>query len=174
MTRPEVLLSEEQIAKRVAEIGSQITANFQGEEVILICLLNGAFIFCSDLMRKIELPLKVDFVALSSYGDEIQSSQEVVCDWDCKFDIRDRNIIIVEDIVDTGLTLKHFLQMLRLRRPKSIKIAALLFKPSRNQYPVPIDYLGFEIKDLFVVGYGLDYAQRYRELPYIGVLSADF
>ena len=173
MSAPEVFLSEEQIAQRVAELGSEITADFPGEEVIILCVLNGAFIFCCDLIKKIELPLRLEFISLSSYGDGTESSGEVICERDCSLDIRDRNIIVVEDIVDTGLTMRHLLQMLRSRGPKTIRIASLLYKPSRNRYPVPIEYLGFEIPDRFVVGYGLDYAQRYRELPYIGVLNTD-
>ena len=109
-------------------------------------------------------------MSLSSYGDGSESSGEVICERDCKLDICGRNVVVVEDIIDTGLTMRHLLQMLYSRRPKTVKVASLLFKPSRNRYPVVIDYLGFEIENYFVVGLGLDYVQRYRELPYIGVL----
>ena len=172
MAAPEVLITSEQVAQRVAELGQRITRDFQGEEIIVLCVLKGAFVFCSDLIKKIELPLKLEFVSLSSYGDGSESSGEVVCERDCKLDICDRNVVVVEDIIDTGLTMRHLLQMLRSRRPKTVKVASLLFKPSRNRYPVAIDYLGFEIENYFVVGLGLDYAQRYRELPYIGTLNA--
>ena len=172
MAAPEVLITSEQVAQRVAELGQQITEDFPGEEIIVLCVLNGAFVFCSDLIKKIELPLKLEFVSLSSYGDGSESSGEVICERDCKLDICDRNVVVVEDIIDTGLTMRHLLQMLRSRRPKTVKIASLLFKPARNRYPVAIDYLGFEIENYFVVGLGLDYLQRYRELPYIGILNA--
>ena len=172
MAAPEVLITSEQVAQRVAELGQQITQDFQGEEIIVLCVLKGAFVFCSDLIKKIELPLKLEFVSLSSYGDGSESSGEVICERDCKLDICDRNVVVVEDIIDTGLTMRHLLQMLRSRRPKTVKVASLLFKPSRNRYPIAIDYLGFEIANYFVVGLGLDYLQGYRELPYIGILNA--
>ncbi|MCY4643177.1 MAG: hypoxanthine phosphoribosyltransferase [Bacteriovoracales bacterium] len=168
---PRVLISREQIAHRVDKLGRQITADFQGEEIVILCILNGAFVFCSDLIKKIQLPLKVEFISLSSYGSGTDSKEEVICEWDCKLSLRDRNVVIVEDIVDSGLTIKYLLQMIHSRGAKSVKVAALLFKPSRNRYPVSIDYLGFEIPDQFVVGHGLDHAQKYRELPYIGIIE---
>ncbi len=168
----DVFLSEEQISNRVKELGEQITNEFKGEEVIVLCVLNGAFMFCSDLMKEINLPLKLDFVGLSSYGDDTQSSGQVVITMDTKYDLSDRNVLIVEDIVDSGLTMKFFMNLVRGRNPKSIRLASLLYKPARNKYPVDIDYLGFEIEDKFVIGYGLDYAGRYRELPYVGILNA--
>ena len=169
---PKVLFSPEEIAARTQILGGHITREFQGEEVVIVCVLTGAFIFCSDLMRSINLPLQVEFVSLSSYGKGTESSGEVVCLRDCKLDVRNRNVIIVEDIIDSGLTIRHLIKMLESRSPKVVKVASLLFKPSRNRYPVAIDYLGFEIANHFVVGYGLDCALRYRELPYIGVLNA--
>lgn len=168
----DVFISEAEIANRVEALGEQITKDYQGEEVIVLCVLNGAFMFCSDLIKSMNLPVKLDFVGLSSYGDDTKSSGQVVITTDTKYDLSDRNVLVVEDIVDSGLTMKFFLKMLEARNPKSIKLASLLFKPSRNKYSVPIDYLGFEIEDKFVIGYGLDYAGRYRELPFVGVLNA--
>ncbi len=170
---PEIFISEDDIATRIAVLGEMVSKDFKGEELIVICVLNGAFIFCTDLIRQIELPIKLDFVSLSSYGDSKNSSGEVIVNMDCALDLRDRNVLVVEDIIDTGLTMTHYLEMLKGRGPKTIKVASLLYKPSRNIYPVPIDYLGFEIEDRFVIGFGLDYAGRYRELPYVGVLNAD-
>ena len=172
MPNPVVFLSEQQIADRVAVLGRQISDDFRGEEIIVLCVLKGAFIFCSDLVKKIDLPLRIEFISLSSYGDETTSSGEVICDRDCQLDIRDRNVLIVEDIIDTGLTITHLLQMLRSRRPKSISIASLLTREEQGKFVIPINYLGFKIADQFVIGYGLDYAQKYRELPYIGVLNS--
>ncbi|MEX0798845.1 MAG: hypoxanthine phosphoribosyltransferase [Bacteriovoracaceae bacterium] len=169
---PEVLISEEDIALRIEALGNAITEEFQGEELTIICVLKGAFMFCSDLMKKINLPVKVEFIALSSYGEGTSSSGNVKMELDLSGSIKDQNVLIIEDIVDTGLTLLTLKRMLESRQPKSVKLASLLFKPSRNKHSVDIDYLGFEIEDKFVVGYGLDYAGRYRELPYIGVLNA--
>ena len=168
---PEVLLSEEEIALRILDLGNAITKDFQGEDLVVICVLKGAFMFCSDLIKKIHLPVNLEFITVSSYGDGMTSSGNVSLEMDIKSSIKDKNVLIVEDIVDTGLTIKTLKEYLSLRNPKSMKLASLLFKPSRNKHPVDIDYLGFEIEDKFVIGYGLDYAGRYRELPYIGVLN---
>ena len=169
---PDVLISEEDIALRVEALGQAITDEFEGEEVTVICVLKGAFMFCSDLVKKIELPIKLEFISLSSYGDGTTSSGNIEIEMDLTESISGKNVIIVEDIVDTGLTIKTLTTMLTARNPKTLKLASLLFKPSRNEHPAKIDYLGFEIDDKFVIGYGLDYAGRYRELPYIGVLNA--
>ena len=169
---PDVLISEEDIALRVEALGQAITQEFEGEEVTVICVLKGAFMFCSDLIKKIELPIKLEFISLSSYGEGTSSSGNVEVDMDLSGSIAGKNVIVVEDIVDTGLTIKTLTTMLKSRKPKTLKLASLLFKPSRNEHPAVIDYLGFEIDDKFVIGYGLDYAGRYRELPYIGVLNA--
>ncbi len=169
---PEVLISEEDIALRIDALAKAITEEFNGEEIIVICVLKGAFMFCSDLIKKIELPIKLEFMQLSSYGDGTTSSGNVKIEMDVTENLNGKNVLIVEDIVDTGLTLTTLLEMLKVRSPKSLKLASLLFKPSRNKHPVTIDYLGFEIEDKFVIGYGLDYAGRYRELPYVGVLNA--
>jgi hypoxanthine phosphoribosyltransferase len=169
---PEVLISEEEIAHRIQALGSAITNEFQGQDLVVICVLKGAFMFCSDLIKKINLPIKLEFISLSSYGDNTQSSGSVRLEMDITANIEGKNVLIVEDIVDSGLTIKTLLQMMEVRKPKTVKLASLLFKPSKLKHPVKIDYLGFEIEDKFVIGYGLDYAGRYRELSYIGVLNA--
>lgn len=169
---PDVLISEEEIALRIEALAKAINEEFVGEELTVVCVLKGAFMFCSDLIKKIDLPVRLEFLQLSSYGDGTSSSGNVKIEMDLSGPIKDKNVLIVEDIVDTGLTLTTLLKMLKVRGPKSLKLASLLFKPSRNIHKVDIDYLGFEIEDKFVIGYGLDYAGRYRELPYVGVLNA--
>lgn len=170
--RPDVLISEEEIALRIDALGNAISEDFAGEELTVICVLKGAFMFCSDLIKKIDLPVKLEFISLSSYGEGTTSSGNVEVEMDLTSSISGKNVIIIEDIVDTGLTIKTLTKILEAREPKKLKLASLLFKPSRNEHPAVIDYLGFEIEDKFVIGYGLDYAGRYRELPYIGVLNA--
>jgi hypoxanthine phosphoribosyltransferase len=169
---PEALIQEEEIALRIEALGKAITKDFENEDMVVICVLKGAFMFCSDLIKKINLPIKLEFISLSSYGDSTHSSGMVRLEMDITANIEGRNVLIVEDIVDTGLTIKTLMEMMSVRRPKTIKLASLLFKPSKLKHDVNIDYLGFEIEDKFVIGYGLDYAGRYRELPYIGVLNA--
>ena len=169
---PEVLISEDEIALRIAALGNAITKDFENEELVVICVLKGAFIFCSDLIKKINCPLKLEFISLSSYGDSTNSSGNVRLEMDITANIEGKNVLIVEDIVDSGLTIKTLLEMLSVRKPKTVKLASLLFKPVKLKYKVNIDYLGFEIEDKFVIGFGLDYAGRYRELPYIGILNA--
>lgn len=169
---PEVMISEDEIALRVEELGKAITSDFAGEDIVVICVLKGAFMFCSDLIKKINLPLKLEFISLSSYGDGTQSSGDVRLDMDITANIEGKNVLIVEDIVDSGLTIKTLMELMSVRKPKQVKLASLLFKPVKLRHSVKIDYLGFEIEDKFVIGYGLDYAGRYRELPYIGVLNA--
>ncbi len=170
--QPEVLISEEELSIRIKALGRAISEEFENEEVLVVCILKGAFMFCSDLMKEINVPVRLDFMQLSSYGDGMKSSGSVKIELDISESIKDKNVIIVEDIVDSGLTMKTLLELLKARGPKSLKIASLLFKPSKNIHKVPIDYLGFEIDDKFVIGYGLDYAGRYRELPYVGVINA--
>lgn len=170
--QPDIFISEEDLQKRVSELAREITLDYQGQEIVLICVLKGAFIFCSDLMKQIKLPMILDFISLSSYGKGTSSSGEVHLDMDLDISLQGKHVLVVEDIVDSGLTMKVLLPLLKSRNPKSLKLASLLFKPARNVYNVPIDYLAFEIEDKFVVGYGLDYNQLYRELPYIGVLNA--
>jgi hypoxanthine phosphoribosyltransferase len=169
---PDVLISEDDIALRIQALGKAISDDFSGEELIVICVLKGAFMFCSDLIKKIDLPIKLEFISLSSYGDGMSSSGNIEMQMDLSSSIADKNVLIVEDIVDTGLTIKFLTETLQIRNPKKLKLASLLFKPAKNKHPAVIDYLGFEIEDKFVIGYGLDYAGRYRELPYIGVLNA--
>ena len=169
---PDVLISEDEIAFRIDALAKAINEDFAGEELVVVCVLKGAFMFCSDLIKKVELPVNLEFIQVSSYGDETTSSGNVQLKLDLTGSIKGKNVLLVEDIVDTGLTIKSLMEMMVVRQPKSLKLASLLFKPDRNKHKVPIDYLGFEIEDKFVIGYGLDYAGRYRELPYVGVLNA--
>ena len=170
----EVYISQEEISDKVNALAQKINHDFQGQEVHIICVLNGAFMFCADLVRKINVPVTLDFLKASSYGDSTVSSGEVEIFYDIQGDVKNKNVIVVEDIVDTGLTLSKVLENLKTRDPKSLKLASLLFKPARLRHPVEIDYLAFEIEDRFVIGYGLDFAGKYRELPYIGVYHEDW
>ena len=172
MYTPEALITEDEIAIRIEALGNAITKDFENEDLVVICVLKGAFVFCSDLIKNINRPLKLEFISLSSYGDSTNSSGNVRFDMDITTNIEGKNVLIVEDIVDSGLTIKTLMELLMVRKPKKIKLASLLFKPSKLKHNVNIDYLGFEIEDKFVIGYGLDYAGRYRELPYIGMLNA--
>ena len=169
---PEALITEEEIALRIQALGNAITKDFENEELVVICVLKGAFIFCSDLIKKINRPISLEFISLSSYGDATNSSGNVRLEMDITANIEGKNVLIVEDSVDSGLTIKTLLEMMSVRKPKTVKLASLLFKPVKLKHKVNIDYLGFEIEDKFVIGYGLDYAGRYRELPYIGILNA--
>ncbi|MCC7072657.1 MAG: hypoxanthine phosphoribosyltransferase [Deltaproteobacteria bacterium] len=171
-----VMLSAEQVAARVAALGEQITRDYVGklgaDELVCIGILKGSFVFLADLVRRIDLPLVVDFIALSSYGDATESSGVVQLTQDLSRPIAGKHVLVVEDIVDTGLTMKYLLENLHTRHPASIKLASLLEKPTKNQAGVKVDYLGFAIEDKFVVGYGLDAASRYRNLPYIGLVTS--
>lgn len=162
-----VQLSEAQIAARIRELGERIKHDYAGHEPHLVCVLNGAFIFMADLVRAIDMPVTMDFLAVSSYGNAQKTSGEVELLKDLRIPIAGRQVIIVEDIVDTGITINYLLRMLEARQPASLKIAALLSKPSRRKIEVPIHYLGFEIEDAFVYGYGLDRGQFDRNLPFI-------
>jgi len=166
----EPMFSAEQIAKRVRELGLQIERDYQGKELVLLGVLKGSYIFISDLARAIDLPLSVDFIGLSSYGEATESSGVVKITSDLAKPIERKHVLIVEDIVDTGLTMRYLLDNLATRRPASVKLCTLLHKPSRARTRIPIDYLGFQIEDRFVVGYGLDAADMYRNVPFIGVL----
>jgi len=159
-----VLLSHDAIQARVAEMGGEITQAYAGKEPHLICVLKGACAFLTDLSRRIELPLTLDYMAVSSYGSSSRSSGEVRLVKDLDQGLDGRDVLVVEDIVDTGLTLNYLLNMLRQRGPRSLKVATLLSKPSRRLIQTPVDYMGFEIDDHFVVGYGLDYNEKYRNL----------
>ena len=170
----DVYISEEKIQARIKELGEQITKDFNGEEVTVVGVLNGAFMFVADLISAMDLPVVMEFIKASSYGDGTVSKGKVDITLDLQKDIKGKNVLVVEDIVDTGLTLTGLLEDFKQRDPKNLKLASLLFKPARCQHKVNIDYLGFEIEDKFVIGYGLDYAGKYRELPFIGVYSEDF
>lgn len=166
------LVDAETIAARVAELGRSISDDFEGDEIVLIVVLKGSFMFAADLLRHITIPCRVEFLALRSYGGT-QSSGVVQITSDLSSSIADQNVIVVEDIVDTGLTMAYLMENLSTRQPAAIRLAALLNKPARARVPVHIDYLGFTVADAFVVGYGLDYEQQYRNLPYLGVLGAE-
>ena len=166
------LLDAATIQARIGEMAREIEADYpKGEEIHLVCVLKGGFVFMSDLVRYMSTRVTMDFIATSSYGSGTKSSGEVRFQKDLETSIENRHVIIVEDIVDTGLTLNYLLEILRKRAPRSLKTACLLSKPSRRQVDVPVEYIGFTIEDRFVVGYGLDYAEKYRNLPYIAVLQ---
>jgi hypoxanthine phosphoribosyltransferase len=173
LDRLKVLLNREQIAKKVTELGARITHDFEGESVLLVGVLKGATIFLADLAREIKLDATFDFIAVSSYGNSRQQSGEVKLMKDVDHSVEGKNIILVEDILDTGLTLTYLKRQLLGRQPKSLKTAALLDKVSRRTQPIKGDYVGFEIPDEFVVGYGLDFAERFRNLPDICILETD-
>jgi len=167
----EILISEEEIQNKVNEMAAMINKDYKGEDILFIGILKGSVIFMSDLARKIDTQAEFDFMDVSSYGDKAYSSGNVRIIYDVKYDVKDKNILIVEDIIDTGRTLKKIVDVLNSKDPKSLKIATLLDKPDRRKVEINIDYKGFEIPNEFVVGYGLDYAGKYRNLPYIGVLK---
>lgn len=166
-----VLLTKEQIAERVSTLGREITEDYRGRRLVILTLLKGSFVFAADLIRAIELPLRVEFLGLASYGAGTKSTGIVQITQDLTAPIDGEDVLVVEDIVDSGLTLSYLLRQLDTRGPKSIQVCSLLHKPARTQQEVPIHYLGFTIPDEFVVGYGLDHAQAYRNLPYLGVLD---
>jgi hypoxanthine phosphoribosyltransferase len=166
------LYSKDAIAKRVAELGAQIATDYAERSLVLVCVLKGSFVFAADLARHINLPLRVDFLGTRSYGEGTESSGVVQITQDLSRPIEHEDVLLVEDIVDTGLTIAHLVDLLRVRGPRSVKVCSLLHKPARARIEVKIDYLGFTIEDRFVVGYGLDFAEKYRNLPYIGVIEA--
>lgn len=163
-----VFISQEAINTRVKELAEMINRDYQNQEIILVCVLNGSFIFCADLIRQIKVPVQVEMVSLSSY-EGTESSGQVSFRLDVRQSLVGKNVILVEDIVDTGLTINFLLNHMKLKKLASLKLCSLLLKRARLKMPVPIDYLGFDIEDKFVIGYGLDFDGRYRELPYIGV-----
>ena len=166
-----VLFSEEELRRRVAEIAAEIDRDYAGKEPLLVSVLRGSFIFMADLCRAIDLPCTLDFMSVSSYGSGTTSSGQVQITKDLSEDITGRHIIVVEDILDSGNTLSYLLKILENRHPASIRLCTLLDKPDRRVKPVEVHYSGFTIPDAFVVGYGLDYAEKYRNLPYIGILK---
>jgi hypoxanthine phosphoribosyltransferase len=169
----EVLIDEDALHRRIAELGEELSADYAGRDLLLIGVLKGAVFFMADLMRKLTVPCEIDFMAISSYGGQTDSSGVVRILKDLDMNIKDRNVVVVEDIIDSGLTLSYLMRNLRSREPASLEICALMTKPSRREIEVPVRYVGFEIPNRFVVGYGLDFLERYRNLPYVGVLNAD-
>jgi hypoxanthine phosphoribosyltransferase len=165
------LITEAQLQTRISELAHEIRRDAPADDLHFICVLKGGVLFLSDLIRAMQGVVTIDFMALSSYGDSTTSSGEVRLIKDLDYGLEGRNVIIVEDIVDTGLTLNYLQEILRSRRPKSLKTACLLSKPSRRKVDVTVEYIGFTIEDKFVVGYGLDFSEQYRNLPYIGVLQ---
>lgn len=168
-----VLFSEEQLNQRITELGQAITKDYQNKSLVVVGILKGSNIFTSDLVRKINLPLRMDFMAVSSYGNATESTGvvKILKDLDCG--IKGEHILIVEDIIDSGLTLKYLKETLETREPLSVRICTLLDKPARRKEPIAADYVGFEVPDEFIVGYGIDYAERYRNLPYVGILKRE-
>jgi len=169
----EVLFTAEQIRSKVRELAAQVSRDYRDKSPVLVGVLNGAFVFLADLMREMDIHCAVDFVSWSSYGKDTSSSGVFRILKDLETNVESRHVLIVEDIIDTGLTLHYLLDNIRARKPASVKVVALLDKPSRRRIEVTADYLGFQVPDAFVVGYGLDFAQRYRNLPFIGVLKPD-
>src|SRR5437016_2193702 len=167
----QILLSSDEIQRKIAEIGEQLTRDYAGKDLLLVGVLKGAFVFMADLSRHINLPLEFDFMAVSSYGAATQTSGVVRILQDLDHDLKDRDVLVVEDIVDSGLTLKYLLKNLAGRKPATLEVAALLRKEGIQQVPLDIRYCGFDIPNEFVVGYGLDFSERYRNLPYIGTLK---
>ena len=168
-----VLLTQEQVEARIAELGKEISRDYAGKKLHLICILKGGALFLTQLSKSIDpsIPVSMDFMSVSSYGNETTSGGVVRIIKDLDEPIRDRDVIVVEDIIDTGWTLSYLLDLLRDRGPSSLKLCTLLDKPDRRETEVKVDYIGFQIPDHFVVGYGLDYAQKYRTLPYIGIVE---
>ena len=171
--RIRVMLSEEEVDKKIKEIGERISKDYEGKQVHLVCVLKGGSFFLCELAKRITIPVSLDFMSVSSYGGETTSSGIVKIVKDLDESLEGKEVIVVEDIVDSGRTLSYLLEMLKKRAPKSLALCTLLDKPSRRVIEVPVNYTGFEIPDEFVVGYGLDYDQRYRNLPYIGVVEFD-
>ena len=166
-----VLISEEEVSKKIKVLAEEISKDYEGKQVHLICVLKGGVFFTCDLTKAITVPVTFDFMSVSSYGDATESSGRIKIVKDLDDSIENKDVLIVEDIIDSGRTLSHLMELLKNRKPKSIKLCTLLDKPSRRVTEVKVDYCGFEIPDEFVVGCGLDYAQRYRNLPYIGVVE---
>jgi hypoxanthine phosphoribosyltransferase len=169
----EVLIDEDRLQARIHELGAQLSEDYAGRELLLVGVLKGAVFFMADLMRHITVPCEIDFMAISSYGASTDSSGVVRILKDLDINIDGRHVIVVEDIIDSGLTLSYLMRNLEAREPATLEICALLTKPDRREIDVPVRYIGFEIPNRFVIGYGLDFAERYRNLPYVGVLHPD-
>ncbi len=167
-----ILITEQEISERIDLLGDEISKDYQGKEILFVSILNGSFMFTSDLLKRVKADCSIDFIQVSTYLNATSSSGEFVIKKDLSLDIKDKNIIIVEDIIDSGYTLSKLVEYIKAKEPASLKIATFIDKPARRQQEVNADYVGFVIdKDYFIVGYGLDYAQKYRNLPYVGVLS---
>ena len=171
MATIDVMISEEEIAKKVEELAKQIEKDYEGEQLLVVGILKGASVFVSDLIRKINLDVNIDFMSVSSYGNGTESSGTVRILKDLDVDIAGKNVLIVEDIIDSGLTLSNLVKEFVIRNPKSLKLCTLLDKPERRTSNIPVDYVGFVIEDKFIVGYGIDWAEKYRNLPYIGSVT---
>ncbi|MDO5302191.1 MAG: hypoxanthine phosphoribosyltransferase [Tissierellia bacterium] len=169
----EILVSEEEIRQAVKTIGAQICRDFEGEDLVVIGILKGAVAFMADLIQEIHIPIEIDFMAVSSYGQGTTSTGEVRIYKDLDISVEGRSVLIVEDIIDTGITLSYLKRVMLSRGAKDVSIATLLTKPSRRERHVALDYIGFEVEDKFVVGYGIDYAEHYRNLPFVGVLKPE-
>jgi hypoxanthine phosphoribosyltransferase len=169
----EILIEEDELQRRIAELGEEISADYHGRDLLLLGVLKGAVFFMSDLMRRLTIPCEIDFMAISSYGASTDSSGVVRILKDLDINIENRHVLVVEDIIDSGLTLSYLMRMLESREPESLEICALLTKPERREIDVDVRYTGFEIPNRFVIGYGLDFAERYRNLPYVAVLHPD-
>jgi hypoxanthine phosphoribosyltransferase len=170
----EILIDEETLQGRIEELGAEISIDYEGRDLLLVGVLKGAVFFMADLMRRLTVPCEIDFMAISSYGATTDSSGVVRILKDLDINISGRDVLVVEDIIDSGLTLSYLMRNLRARKPATLEICTLLTKPERREIDVPVRYTGFEIPNRFVIGYGLDFAERYRNLPYIGVLHPDF
>jgi hypoxanthine phosphoribosyltransferase len=169
----EVLIDESSLQARIRELGAEVSADYEGRDLLLVGVLKGAVFFMADLMRELTVPCEIDFMAISSYGAATDSSGVVRILKDLDINVADRDVLVVEDIIDSGLTLSYLMRNLRARQPASLEICALLTKPERREIDVPVRYIGFEIPNRFVIGYGLDFAERYRNLPYVAVLHPD-
>ncbi len=169
----EVLIEEEPLQARIAELGAEISSEYEGRDLLLVGVLKGAVFFMADLMRELTIPCEIDFMAISSYGAATDSSGVVRILKDLDTNIAGRDVLVVEDIIDSGLTLSYLMRSLKARKPASLEICALLTKPERREIDVPVKFVGFEIPNKFVIGYGLDFAERYRNLPYVAVLHPD-
>jgi hypoxanthine phosphoribosyltransferase len=168
-----ILIDEDRLRSRIAELGEEISADYAGRDLLLIGVLKGAVFFMADLMRQLTVPCEIDFMAISSYGASTDSSGVVRILKDLDINIEVRHVLVVEDIIDSGLTLSYLMRNLEAREPASLEVCALLTKPDRREIDVPVRYVGFEIPNEFVVGYGLDFGERYRNLPYVAVLQSD-
>lgn len=171
MREMKVLIDEEKLQKRIGEIAKQIEDEYKGKEIILICILKGSIFFTVDLARKINGDVKLEFIRVSSYDDGTESSGEIKMKLDLKDSIQGKDVIVIEDIIDTGRTLSYLIEYLKMKKPNSVKLCALLDKPDRRVIDVKVDYTGFEIPDKFVIGYGLDWDEKYRNIPYIGYIE---